>query len=585
MAIEVFKLFGSIMVDNEKANKSISETDKKAEGLGSKFISGVGTAAKWGAAIVGAAAAGAAALGGMAVSAAGATDRIDKMSQKMGLSRETFQEFDFIASQSGTSVEQLQTGMRTLTGLMDSASEGSETAVKTFEKLNLTWDDGNGKLKSQEQMFEETVTALQNMEDGTEKARLATEIFGRSGMELMPLLNGAAGSVEEMKEKAHELGLVLNDEAIDSGVQFTDTMDQLKRSFQSVTTKIGVEVMPIFQSMCDWVISNMPTIQAVFEAVFNAIEWGVTFVSGILNTFFTELTNGLSNSGVTWETVWAYCQEIWNGFVTVLKTLWDTVGQPLFELIVNIIGWVKDIFMEYWPMISGFFATFVNDVKTLWGNNLKPILDAIGNFIQNVLAPAFQFVFENIIGPVVGACFKGIIDLWNNSLKPIFQGITDFIAGVFTGNWSRAWEGIVSVVDGIFGGIVSVVKAPINAVIGIINKFIGGLNKLKVPDWLPLIGGKSINIPKIPMLAKGTNYFSGSTYGNMAIVGEQGPELINLPNGAKVNTASETKDMLNGGTFIIQSVLDGRIIAETIAPYSDLVSGQRLNLTERGVLV
>ncbi len=121
------------------------------------------------------------------------------------------------------------------------------------------------------------------------------------------------------------------------------------------------------------------------------------------------------------------------------------------------------------------------------------------------------------------------------------------------------------------------------------NGLIGGLNKLQVPDWVPGIGGKGINISKIPMLYKGTDYFQPTkAWGNMALVGEQGPELVELPKGAKVNTASETQSVLSsmgGGTFVFQSILEGRVIAETTAQFSDIINGNRLNLAKRGLVL
>src|SRR5690606_14737850 len=117
----------------------------------------------------------------------------------------------------------------------------------------------------QETLFNEVMVALQNMEDGTEKARLANELLGRSGSELMPLLNGAAGSIDAMKQQARDLGLVISDDAVDAGVLFTDTMDQMKRSLGAVFTQIGAAVIPIFQKMADWILDHMPQIQAVFK--------------------------------------------------------------------------------------------------------------------------------------------------------------------------------------------------------------------------------------------------------------------------------------------------------------------------------
>lgn len=272
----------------------------------------------------------------------------------------------------------------------------------------------------------------------------------------------------------------------------------------------------------------------------------------------------------------------------MMKIAWETLGKPIFDFIVLVVGTVADFFAERMPAISGFFSQMVTDITTFWNENLKPCFDAIGQFINNVLAPAFKLVFNHIIAPAVDSAFKLISNLWNSFLKPVLVGITDFLTGVFSGNFTKAFSGIVSTVKGIFGGLVSAVKTPLNLVIGVVNSFIKGLNKLKIPDWIPGIGGKGINIPSIPMLAKGTDYFSGSAYGNLAIVGEKGPELVNLPTGSKVNTAKETESLLagsNGGTFIFQSILNDKVIAETIASASDIVNGKRFNLAERGLVL
>ena len=267
----------------------------------------------------------------------------------------------------------------------------------------------------------------------------------------------------------------------------------------------------------------------------------------------------------------------------MMKIAWETLGKPIFDFIVLVVGTVADFFAERMPAIIGFFYQMVTDITTFWNENLKPCFDAIGQFINNVLAPAFKLVFNHIIAPAVDSAFKLISNLWNSFLKPVLVGITDFLTGVFSGNFTKAFSGIVSTVKGIFGGLVSAVKTPLNLVIGVVNSFIKGLNKLKIPDWIPGIGGKGINIPSIPMLAKGTDYFKGG----MALVGEQGPELVTMPRGAKVTPNRETENMLSGNnsTVILQTILNGSVIAESIAPFSDIVSGKRLNLAERGVLV
>lgn len=534
MAFEIFKLVGSIFVDSTAANESIKKTDEKAEGLGKKLLSGIGTAAKWGAGIAAAAGAGASALAGMAVKTAGVTDNIDKMSQKIGISREAYQELDFICSQSGTSVDNLKNGLKTLTTQMQSAADGSKSAKGYFDELGLSWEDGSGNLKDQETMMWEAFSALQGMENQTEKAALATKLFGKAGLELLPMLNGADGSIESMKQQAHDLGLVLSDETIDAGVKFTDSMDQAKRSLDSIITKIGGNVMPIFQSALDWVLNNMPLIQQVMEAVFGAIETVVMSVGAIFQMIFREIDGHVSDTGITVQDVFAIIQEVFDVAMTALQDIWDTIGVPLFEFIQQIVGTLAGYFSQKMPEIAGFFQGMASDISQMWENNLKPCFTAIGDFLNNVVAPAFDIVFNTLIVPVLDAAFSAISDLWENTLKPVFTGITDFLTGVFTGNWEQAFNGLRGIVEGAFNGLETAVKYPLNAVIGIINKFIKKVNTLKVPDWVPEIGGKGINIKEIPLLARGGNIISPGA----AIVGDAGPEILELPAGARVTPLS-----------------------------------------------
>lgn len=581
------------MVDNSKANESISKTGKEAEGLGSKFVSGVGKVAKFGAAIAGAAATGGAALLGLANNAAGVADRVDKLSAKIGISKQGFQEWDYVLGQNGMDVEKLQVGVKTLTGLMDGASSGNKNAIDTFSKLGLTWQDGSGKLKSQEEMMNESIMALANMENGTEKARLATELFGKAGSEMMPMLNNGAQGIEDLKNRAHELGLVMSDDAVNAGVKLGDTIDDVKDSFSAIVTQIGVRVMPIVQKFLDFILSKMPIIQQVLGTVFKAIELFVTgfvdVVSGLFGNMNLSWDSAVQAMKFIWDTygkplfeaiqpliqaiydnwniIWGSIQLLFQTTWEILMGTWETLGKPLFDFIVGVVGLVSDFFAERMPAITEFFSKMVQDISTFWVENLQPCFQAIGDFITNVLAPAFEYVFNHIIAPVVDTAFKLISDLWNNFLKPVFGGIIDFIAGVFSGDFSKAFQGIVDTVSGIFGGIVSVVKAPLNLVIGIVNSFIKGLNKLQVPDWVPLIGGSGINIPEIPMLAKGTDYFKGGA----AIVGEQGPELVTMPRGAKVTPNKETESILNknGRPLVANIFFEGRPIMRMLAPFQD----------------
>ena len=182
----------------------------------------------------------------------------------------------------------------------------------------------------------------------------------------------------------------------------------------------------------------------------------------------------------------------------------------------------------------------------------------------------------------------GASNAWAN-LQNIWSGCVGWFKSTIINPVSSAfkdlWEGIKSFLTNPLEGIKTMFRNAFNWIIGKVNGLIGGLNKIKLPEFL---GGGGINIPKIPTLWKGSNY----TMGGLTLVGEQGPELLTLPRGASVTPAHKTEQMLNSTnttpqqiSVIVQTTLDGKVLAETVTPYTDIVSGNRLNLSKRGVLV
>lgn len=243
--------------------------------------------------------------------------------------------------------------------------------------------------------------------------------------------------------------------------------------------------------------------------------------------------------------------DLWDTVSQAIKSIWENLLKPVFEKVMEWVRKLFDKFKEYMPEIQRVVDEVFGMIKSAWETALKPAFEAIGSFLENVLFPVFDAVFTYGIMPVVDTVFQTIIELWDNSLKPMFQGIIDFIGGVFTGDWSQAWQGVSDIFGGIWDGLETIAKTPINAIINMINTLIGGLNKIKLPDWVPGLGGKGINIPKIPTLWKGSNY----TLGGLTLVGEQGPELVNMPRGASVTPAHKTEQMLNNASGSVEIVL------------------------------
>ena len=201
------KLVATLTLDKSDYEKGLGDAEKDTKSIGAKVATvakGVGVAA--------------AAIGTAAVAAGGAFarsanevaqygDQVDKMSQKMGLSAEAYQKWDYVMKISGTEMSNMRTGLKTLTNKIDDAKNGSASAQEMFTKLGISMDD-LGKM-SREEVFAATISGFQGMADSTERAALANDLFGRSGQELAPLFNMSAEEKEEYSKKIlkelHEL--------------------------------------------------------------------------------------------------------------------------------------------------------------------------------------------------------------------------------------------------------------------------------------------------------------------------------------------------------------------------------------------
>ncbi|WP_066499871.1 hypothetical protein [Abyssisolibacter fermentans] len=417
--MEIFRLMGSIFVDNEKANKSIAKTDKHAESLATKFTKGAKTVAKWGAAIGAGATIAGGALLTVANKAAATTDNIDKMSQKLGMSRKAYQEWDFILSQNGASIDSLGAGMKTLTNQVDELGKGGKVATEAFGELGLSYEDMAGL--TQEQIFEKTIVALQGVEDTTKRAAIANDLLGRSGQELAPLLNAGADSVEQMKKKASELGIVLGDKAIDSGVKYTDTMDQMKRMLGSFVTKIGVQAIPMMQDFMNWIIKNMPSIQSKIETAFNIIN-------AIIDGFSEAI---------------AFAKDNANWLIPIVIGLASAIGT------LEIIGVVTGL-MNAWK------ATTFAQTLAQHGLNVALKANPIGIIITliGLAVAAGVALYRNwdTVKEKAGALWDKIKDVWDG-IKGVFIGAKDTAIG-----WGK------NIIEGLVGGVKALALKPVNAI-------------------------------------------------------------------------------------------------------------------------
>lgn len=194
------------------------------------------------------------------------------------------------------------------------------------------------------------------------------------------------------------------------------------------------------------------------------------------------------------------------------------IGAGIKKGFLAVVNWFKglpQVFANIGAKVGMFFTNMGNSIKTGFINVINWVKTVPQKITDGLSA------LSNL--PVIGGFFSSISEAFNN-VKSFFSNLIDFVKNVFTGQWTAAWDNVKNIFGSIFGGLAALVKAPINAVIGLVNAAISGINKINftVPDWIPGVGGKSIgfSIPNIPFLAKG-----GFTNG-LSFAGEAGTEAV-----------------------------------------------------------
>lgn len=430
--MELFRLFGSILIDDKDAIEKLKSTDKKAKSTADQL----GDVADKGLAI-GAAVAGAAtvAVGGLVALANATSDNADKwneLSKRTGIGVENLQGWGFAAQQSGADIATLERGMKTLSESMVSAADGGKAAQDAYAQLGISMQELS--TMTPEQAFERTMYALANMEDGAKKNSIGNDLLGKSYVELKPLLAEGATGMDELRARAEELGIVMSEDAIAAGDAYGDTMDEFTSSLEGVRNKLATELLPKLTDFLNWVIDNMPQIEEVagkaLDAVSDAIEWVtdnanilIPILGGLLGAFLAlkiiSIISGLMAAYTAFTTTATGAQIGLNaalmanpiGLVVaaiaaliaigiLLYMNWDTIKEKLGVL------WdkIKDVF-------SKVFDTIASPFKKAW-EFIKDMVDKIKDvFTFNISIPKIKLPHFSIkpSGWELGDLLKGKI--------------------------------------------------------------------------------------------------------------------------------------------------------------------------------
>lgn len=386
-----------------------------------------------------------------------------------------------------------------------SFKELMDSGMSLTDALQIIQDAADASGKSMADMFSSqeaakaAATITQHADDFTESMNAMAESSGKTAEAFAVVDDTTAASMEKLKTSVQNLA-----------VQFGD-----------ILIPVVEEVVGHVQRIVNWLGSldesqkkTIVTIAAIVAAVGPALIIIGKVVSGV--------------GGIV------------GGLGTAIKVIGTVVGIITGTVIPAITGFVATVGIVPIAILAA--AAAIIAAIAVFGNQIKAVLQGVDDFLQGVFATDWTNIFGPVLGEALNVFFANVKNVWD-SIKMVFDGIIDFIRGAFTGDWERAWTGVKEIFGGIFNGLKAVAKAPLNAIIGMVNMAISGING--VIGGLNKIPGVDIGqIGKIPYLAKGGILSRGS-----AVVGEAGPELLTMSAGRAVVQPLTNNTTNNSATY------------------------------------
>ena len=463
---------GSLLFDTKLDTSGISS------GLG-KIGSLAGTGLKAAAAGVAAVTAAGVAAGTAFVNAASATasygDNVDKMSQKLGISAEAYQKWDFVLQQNGASIEGLQISMKTLaTQAQNNAEEFKALGITEEELANL----------SQEELFERTIAGLQGMEEGTERTALASKLLGKSATELGPLLNQTAEDTEALKQQAEDYGLVMSDEAVAASAAFCDSLNLMQQTMKGMKNKAMAEFLPALTKVTDGQAlqstGDTTGVDAINEGINEILEKVDEIMPKVLEVGGSILSNLagvlLENLPTIIDTGMDILFKLVDGIIQALPQLLEAAMQICERLASGILEYLPQLIEVALLMILTLAQGIAQSIPQLIPQIIEIVLQICTTLIDNLpllIEAAIQIFLGIITGliqalPQIIAAIPTLIDSIINALINSIPLLVDCGVQLF-----------VALIQNLPAIIVAIVKAVPQIVNSIIKGFTALFGQMK----------------------------------------------------------------------------------------------------------
>ena len=521
---------------------------------GNKIASGLSSALKVGGIAASALAAAGTAVTGMLVSqtkeVAEYGDNIDKMSQKMGLSATAYQEWDAIMQHSGTTIDAMKAPMKTLANAAQSGSDA-------FQKLGIS--EQEVATLSQEDLFSKVITGLQGMEEGTERTAIASDLLGRGATELGALLNTSAEDTEAMRQAVHDLGGVMDDEAVKASAKYQDTLQDMHTAIDGVKRGLVTDLLP-----------GVTTVMEGLTAVFTGDSNGVAKISEGLNSIVTGISEKIPE-----------LLEVGGSIVSsLLSAIMDNLPQ-LITAGINLIVELGKGLLEALPQLCEQIPVIVEGLVTALTENMPTIVTAG----YEILIALGKGLIQSI--PVLVKSVPQIVTAIAQSIK----GAVGTIAAAGKELVSGLWKGMQEKTDWLKNKI----KSWVGNVVDFLKKLfgIGSPSKVmanQIGQWLPAGMGVGI-LDNANSLYSAVDAVSSEATNRLQIGAAVNANALYGRRSAYSSSASSDlsgirADITALGKAIngMQVVMSEGAVVGAIATQMDMELGNRQTLHRRGVL-
>lgn len=379
-------------------------------------------------------------------------DTIDKMSQKMGMSSDAYQEWDFVLQHCGASIESLKPAMKTL-------ATAAENGSDAFAQLGISQEQIAGM--SQEQLFDATIAGLQNVTDETQRTYLAGKLLGKGATELGPLLNTSADDVADMRAQVHDLGGVMGSDAVKAAAAYQDSLQNMQYAFSGLKNNISGELLP--------------TLTLIMDGITKMLTGGGDEVAAAVGDLVVSLSGQLTAQAPRMMSVALT-------FVAALVTGLLSALPDLTGAAVDLVGSLLLGFAEQLPNIIVSAATAVQGIAdkltspesiTLLVQAAVQILLALANGLVGALPELIDTI------PII---ITNLVDAVLASLPEIVEAGLQIIIALASGIITNSGH-VLAVVPKLIVALVHAFGSYVSSVAGIGKAIVDGIRKGITEQW------------------------------------------------------------------------------------------------------